>query len=73
MDGWTKVKGGARFAGVSDRTFREWLKSGLRYVRLPSGTMLIKYERINEFLESFAVDENQVDQIVSEVCKEMEI
>lgn len=72
MDGWTKPKGGARYAGVSERTFRPWLKTGLRHVRLPSGTILVRYSDIDAFLEKFAVDLNDVDRIVDEVIGELQ-
>ena len=71
-DGWAKVKKAARYTGVSERTFRPLLKKGLRHVRLPSGTILVRYKDIDEFLERFIVDENRVDEIVDDVCREFE-
>lgn len=71
MQGWAKVKKAAAYADVSERTFREWLKEGLRHVRL-RGTIRIKFEWIDEFLESFSVEENEVDRIVDEVFKELD-
>lgn len=73
MKGWTKHKSGALYAGVSERTFRPWLKKGLRHVRLDTGTILIRYRWIDQFLESFEVQENEVSRIVSEIEKEMNI
>jgi hypothetical protein len=73
MRGWIKPKCGAMYAGVSERTFRPWLKRGLRHVRLPSGTILIKYEWVDKFLENFEVQDNEVSRIVDEVEKEMGI
>ena len=70
MDGWTKVKGGAPYGGVGERTFRDWFKNGLRCVRLPSGTILTKYEWIDEFLEQFENTGNKVDAIVDSVMKD---
>ncbi len=69
MEGYGKVKDGRKYAGVSERTFRPWLKVGLRHIRLPSGTILIKYSWIDEFLESFEVNENQVEKIVDDVME----
>ena len=69
-NGWAKIKPCAGYAGVSERTFRKFPKLGLRHVRLPSGTILIKYEWIDEFLENFEVVENEVDEKVEEVCKD---
>jgi predicted site-specific integrase-resolvase len=72
MGGWGKVKESAQHAGVSERTFRPWLKRGLKHSRLPSGTILIRFSDIDKFLESFAVDDNKVDQIIDEVVKEFQ-
>jgi hypothetical protein len=71
MDGWARIKDGAKYGGTKDRTFRGWLKLGLKHSRLPSGTILIKYEWIDEFLEKYEVNENQVDTIVDETMKEL--
>jgi excisionase family DNA binding protein len=70
LDGWAKISEAAKYAGVKSRTFRSWLKSGLRYSRLPSGTVLVRYSDLDAFLERFAVVEDQVDRIVKEVCRE---
>jgi hypothetical protein len=66
------VKAGSQHAGVSERTFRPWLKQGLKHSRLPSGTILIRFSDIDNFLERFSTDENQVDDIVAEIEKEMD-
>jgi len=72
MQGWAKVKNAAAYADVSERTFRNWLKEGLRHVRL-RGTIRIKFEWIDEFLESFSVEEDRVEQIVDDVMKEINL
>ena len=71
MNGWCKIKKGAAHAGVSDRTLEGWLKQGLKYVRLPTGTRLLKYEWIDEYLESFIEAENQVDSVVNEMLSDL--
>ena len=71
MDGWGNVKKGSKHGGVSERTFRPWLKNGLRHVRLPTGTILIKYSWIDDFLEQYEVTENRVDQVVAEVMEDL--
>ncbi len=73
MNGWGKIRATSEYAGVSMRTLRDWLKSGLRHSRLPTGTILIRFSAIDEFLESFSTDQNQVDEIVENVCKEMDV
>ena len=71
MQGWTKVKPGAEYAGVSVRTFRPWLKEGLEHSRLPSGTILIRYEAIDEFISGYTVKKERLDKIVSEIVDEI--
>ena len=41
-DGWAKMKNVGKYAGIPERTFRSWLKEGLRHAGLPSGTILLK-------------------------------
>lgn len=69
--GWCKVKGGARHSGICERSFRDFPKAGLRHVRLPSGTLLFKYEWIDDFLMQFEVTENEAEKITTEVCKDL--
>lgn len=72
MNGWSKIKSAARYAGVSERTLRTWLKKGLKHSRLPTGTVLIKYEWIDEYLEQF-VDkkEDGVNKIVEGIIQDV--
>ena len=69
MQGWTKIKPGASYAGVSERTFRGWPELGLSYVRLPSGSLLTKYEWIDHFLKQYEASQqkDRIDRIVDEV------
>jgi excisionase family DNA binding protein len=69
--GYAKVKEAAKYSGVSERTFREWLKDDLRHIRLTSGTILIPYAWIDEYLMRFEVSRNEVDDIVDEVMQEL--
>jgi len=68
MDGWLKVKNAAKYADVSERTLRSWLKCGLRHSRLESGTILIFRNWVDQYLSGFECQENQVDNIVTEIC-----
>ncbi len=70
MTGWAKIKKAAEYSGISERTMRDWLKSGLKCSRLPSGTVLIKYEWLDAYLEAFAGKEDQVDKIVNETLRD---
>ena len=69
--GWAKVKDAAKYAGVSVRTLRDWLKDGLRHSRLSTGTILVAYTAIDDYLARFEVNRNQVDNIVDEVMQEL--
>ena len=68
---WTKIKPAAQYAGVSERTFRTWLNKGLKHTRLPSGTILIKYSWIDEFLEQFINQGNEIDRVANDIIKEL--
>lgn len=73
MSGWAKVPKIAEHMCLSERTVRDLLKQGLRCVRLPSGTILVKYDWADEFLEQFEDDEGErVDAIVDEVMEGLE-
>jgi excisionase family DNA binding protein len=67
--GWGKVTAAAKYAGVSVRTVRTWIKKGLKHSRLPTGLILIQYSDIDEYLESFSTTEDKIDRIVEEVLK----
>ena len=71
MKGWGKVKAVAQYAGISERTFRDWLKQGLKYSRLPSGTILVRFSDIDDWLEGFTVNDDQVSKIVDEVLADL--
>jgi len=73
LEGWGKIKSAARYAGVCERTLREWLKLGLKYSKLRSGMILIRYGDIDQFLESFLHEDNRVEKLVEEVCREIRL
>ena len=70
MEGWAKVPQIAEYMNLSQRTVRDLLKQGLRHSRMPSGTILVKYEWVDSFLEKFEVNVNEVDAVVDLVMKE---
>ena len=70
MHGWAKVKDAAKYAGICERTLRTWLKKGLHHVILPSGTILLKYSAIDDFLESYSVQDNEIDTLVKDVLRD---
>ncbi len=76
MNGWVKIKPASKYAGISERTMRDWLKAGMRHVRIPSGTVLIQYIWIDEFLNRFEVEggtgAEDVNRIVADVCRDIQ-
>lgn len=70
LRGYGQVKAAAAYAGVSVRTFRDWLKIGLPHFRLSTGTILVSYADIDEWLERFRTSGNKVDEIVAAVCRD---
>jgi excisionase family DNA binding protein len=69
--GWAKIRKAAEYAGVSERTLRDWLKKGLRHSCLPSGTVLIKYAAIDEYLDGFEVKRDLVDEIADSMASDL--
>lgn len=70
MEGWASVKKAAKYADISERTFRDWLKEGLKHSRLNAKTIRIRYVDIDEFLEQFQVDDHLVDNLVDSVMRD---
>jgi len=70
MNGWAKVKDGYKYSGVKEKTFRGWLKEGLKHSRLPSGRILIRYSAIDEFLNKFEISESEIDKQVNEILRD---
>ena len=66
--GYAKVKTAAKYANVSERTLRTWLKEGLPHFR-PRGTILIAYRDIDEWFKQFSVDDSRIDSIVNELTE----
>ncbi len=71
LRGYAKIGPVAKYAGVSIRTFRDWLKDGLSHFRLSSGTILVAYGDIDAWLEKFRVNGSQVDAIVEDVLSDL--
>ena len=70
MEGWASVKKAAKYADISERTLRDWLKEGLKHSRLNAKTIRIRYVDIDEFLEQFQVDDHLVDNLVDSVMRD---
>ena len=64
---WAGVGKASEIFGVSERTFRGWLKLGFPHSRLPSGRLLIEIEAGHEWLRNLSVgrgDQQVVDEIM---------
>ena len=71
MNGWAKIKEASKYAGVSPRTLRKWLDRGLKHARLPSGTILIRFHAIDEFLAAYEAQDNEVDRAIEKIVEEV--
>ena len=70
MDGWASVKKAAKYADISERTMRDWLKNGLKHSKPSAGMIRIRYSDIDEYLMKYQVDENFVDAVVDEILRD---
>ena len=68
--GWCKPSQGARYAGVSVRVFRRWLKNGLEHSQTPSGRIFVRYRAIDAYLEQFIV-ENEAKAMAEELTQDL--
>ncbi len=72
MKGWFDIAGAAAWCSTGKRTVEMWIKEeGLRISRV-RGKRLIKKENLDEFLERHELNQERlVDNIVSEVCRDL--
>ena len=68
--GWCKPSTGAKYASVSLKQFRNWLRNGLEHSQLPNRRILVKYSAIDRYLEQFEV-RNKVKEMAEEMVKGM--
>jgi len=70
--GWLRIpKEAAEYSAVKPRTFEDWLKSGLRFVKI-RGCRMTKPQWIDDYLMGFEVNRNEVESIVNDVIREFE-
>ena len=70
LEGWLSVKKAAKYADVSERTMREWLKDGLHCSRRTRKTIRIKCSDIDAYLERYMVSESKIDDVIDELLKD---
>ena len=69
MDRFLSIKAASKEKiDASPRWLREQLKCGLRHIRV-GGKLLIKESWLDEYLEKFEVNKNQVGDIVDGIMK----
>jgi hypothetical protein len=71
---WFKMKTLAKYWDMSERTTRKQLKHGLRYSRLPSGSIRVKRQWADEYLESHIVSDEtsiDIDQCVDDIVADL--
>lgn len=74
MTGWLKISTAKEYVDVSDtRTLKKWFKHGLRFSQDESGSIRIKRQWLDDFLEAREVNRKKIDEIVSDVCEELAV
>lgn len=67
MNGWLRIpKNAAGYADVGARTFEEWLRDGLKFVKV-RGCRLTRPDWIDDFLMQHTIDYDRVDKIIDDV------
>lgn len=69
--GYCRVKKAAAYAGVCERTFRDWLKEGLPHHKLLTGTVLISYADIDLYLAQFRKDGTEVSELADTLMSDL--
>jgi excisionase family DNA binding protein len=73
MTEWLTIHEAAKYAKVSERTIRNWMKGGLKYSRI-GGLVRIDSMWIDEYLNKHLEDNDKgkkIDMIVQEVLVSM--
>ena len=67
--GWCRPSKGAKHTDRSLKVFRTFFRDGLRYIRLPNGRILTKYEWIDAYLEQFEVKDDKAKRTAIELME----
>jgi excisionase family DNA binding protein len=70
MRGWLKINSAAEYCDRSPRTMRKWLKKGLKHSRV-GGSILIKVDDLDEYLERFSETSDKVNEMVDRVVQDV--
>ena len=69
MQTWGKIKDVASYCGLRERTIRKWLTMGLCYSKMPGGCILIKFTDVDDFLNKYKHNSNEVEAMVEDLIK----
>jgi len=65
--GWVKPSVAAKYAGVSLKVFRAWIKNhGLPHSLMPNGRILVALDDVDMFLRRFQKTNNQAEAILKD-------
>ncbi len=68
--GYLTVEAAAEYASVSVRTFRNWIKDGLKHVRVSRKMIRTKPDWIEEYLDQFQEEHHEIEDVINEVMAE---
>ena len=71
--GWLKVTSAAKYMDLSPKSVRRLIKTGLPVCRLPSGTILIQRIVIDEYLEQFQTNKNEIETVVNQIMADLDL
>ncbi len=61
----------ARYAGVSLRVIRKWMRSGLKHARVNTKTIRTRHEWVDEFMRHHAQEPNPTPQWMAELSRKL--
>ena len=69
---WFSLKLAAIYTNSSVKTVSRWIKSGrIKYTKLPSGTIKIRRTYLNDFMEKYTVETDDLEKTVEALLKGM--
>jgi len=67
---WFSLALAAKYTHTSTKTVSRWIKSGeIKYTKLPSGTIRIRREDLDDFMEKYAVTSDDLRKTVNELLQ----
>ena len=69
QQGWEKIVTIAKYVDKKPRTISGWLKMGLPYSKVPGGSVLIKFSDVDEFLNKYKHNTNEIEAMVKDLMQ----